>query len=90
VIYALGYLDLKGDGPMVIEVQPGLQGILDDFWQRPIRSEGKIDGRVWCGDVGLPGPDKSRPFNPDTRMRALIGKGAKMAYRMGHAIIYNP
>ncbi len=25
VIYALGYLDLKEDGPMVIEVPPGLQ-----------------------------------------------------------------
>src|SRR5215470_8703568 len=60
VIYALGYLDLKEDGPMVIEVPPGLQGILDDFWQRPICSEGKIEGRVWCGDVGLPGPDKGK------------------------------
>ena len=57
VIYALGYLDLKEDGPMVIEVPPGLQGILDDFWQRPIRSEGEIEGREWAGDVGLPGPD---------------------------------
>ena len=46
VIYALGYLDLKEDGPMVIEVPPGLQGVLDDFWQRPICSEGEIDGRV--------------------------------------------
>src|SRR6185369_10728272 len=44
VIYALGYLDLSEDGPMVIEVPPGLQGILDDFWQRPIPSEGPIDG----------------------------------------------
>jgi len=60
VIYALGYLDLKADGPMVIEVPPGLQGILDDFFQRPICSEGKIDGRIWCGDVGLPGPDKGK------------------------------
>jgi hypothetical protein len=57
VIYALGYLDLKDDGPIVIEVPPGLQGILDDFFQRPICSEGEIEGRVWCGDVGLPGPD---------------------------------
>jgi hypothetical protein len=32
VIYALGYLDLKEDGPLVIEVPPGLQGIIDDFW----------------------------------------------------------
>src|SRR5499433_2657878 len=60
VIYALGYLDLKEDGPMVIEVPPGLQGILDDFWQRPICSEGPIDGKVWCGDVGLPGPDAGK------------------------------
>jgi hypothetical protein len=60
VIYALGYLDLKEDGPMVIEVPPGLQGILDDFWQRPICSEGEIGGKVWCGDVGLPGPDQGK------------------------------
>jgi hypothetical protein len=60
VIYALGYLDLKEDGPMVIEVPLGLQGILDDFWQRPICSEGEIDGKLWCGDVGLPGPDHGK------------------------------
>lgn len=60
VIYGLGYLDLKEDGPMVIEVPPGLQGIIDDFFQRPIPSEGEIDGRKWAGDVGLPGPDKGK------------------------------
>ncbi|AZG15961.1 MULTISPECIES: DUF1254 domain-containing protein [Cupriavidus] len=60
VIYAMGYLDLKEDGPMVIEVPPGLQGILDDFFQRPICTEGEIEGRRWCGDVGLPGPDKGK------------------------------
>ena len=60
VIYAMGYLDLKADGPMVIEVPPGLQGILDDFFQRPICSERKIAGRIWCGDVGLPGPDRGK------------------------------
>src|SRR5215475_9778112 len=60
VIYALGYLDLKEDGPIVIEVPAGLQGILDDFWQRPICSEGPIGGKVWCGDVGLPGPDAGK------------------------------
>jgi hypothetical protein len=57
VIYALGYLDVAKDGPMVIEVPPGLQGILDDFFQRPICGP-KLNGRTWCGDVGLPGPDK--------------------------------
>jgi Protein of unknown function (DUF1254) len=60
VIYALGYLDLNQDGPIVIEVPPGLQGILDDFWQRPIPSQGEIDGRQWSGDVGLPGPDHGK------------------------------
>ncbi len=63
VIYALGYLDLLDDGPMVIEVPPGLQGILDDYFQRPICSEGPIDGKTWCGDVGLPGPDKGKGGN---------------------------
>ena len=63
VIYALGYLDLKEDGSMVIEVPPGLQGILDDFWQRPITSVGEIEGRRWAGDVGLPGPDRGKGGN---------------------------
>jgi hypothetical protein len=60
VIYALGYLDLKEDGPLVIEAPPSLQGIIDDFRQRPIPSAGEIDGRTWSGDVGLPGPDKGK------------------------------
>jgi hypothetical protein len=45
VIYAMSYIDLK-DGPVVIDAPPMVQGLLDDFWQRPIT------------DVGLPGPDK--------------------------------
>jgi hypothetical protein len=60
VIYAMGYLDLKQDGPIVIEVPPGLQGILDDFFQRPICTVETIYERIWCGDVGLPGPDRGR------------------------------
>src|SRR5262249_2242362 len=35
VIYAMSYLDLGRDGPMVFEAPPGLQGILLDFWQKP-------------------------------------------------------
>lgn len=46
VIYGMGYLDLQKDGPTVIEVPPKLQGILDDFWHRPLT------------DVGFVGPDK--------------------------------
>ena len=31
VIYAMSYLDVGRDGPMVFEAPPGLQGILLDF-----------------------------------------------------------
>lgn len=48
VIYAMGYIDLQKDGPTVIEVPPLLQGILDDFWHRPL------------SDVGFVGPDKGK------------------------------
>ena len=75
VIYAMGYVDLK-DGPLVIEAPEGLQGILDDAFQRPICSETKIAGKLWCGDVGLPGPDKGKGgkyllLPPDWRPRAV-------------------
>jgi hypothetical protein len=56
VIYAMSYLDLGKDGPMVFEASPGLQGILLDFWQRPIPGP-IIGGQAFFGDVGLPGPD---------------------------------
>ena len=56
VIYAMSYIDVGKDGPMVLEVPPGLQGILLDFWQRPILGP-NIDGHSFFGDVGLPGPD---------------------------------
>src|SRR5580698_3319683 len=36
VIYAMSYVDLGKDGPLVLEAPPMLQGILLDFWQRPI------------------------------------------------------
>ena len=53
VIYAMSYVDLGKDGPLVFEAPPNLQGILLDFWQRPI----PVDGGKFFGDVGLPGPD---------------------------------
>jgi hypothetical protein len=56
VIYAMSYLDLGRDGPMVFEAAPGLQGILLDFWQRPIPGP-KIGTIQFAGDIGLPGPD---------------------------------
>src|SRR5215813_14119340 len=56
VIYAMSYLDVGKDGPIVFEAPPGLQGILLDFWQNPIPGP-TIDKRSFYGDVGLPGPD---------------------------------
>ena len=59
VIYAMAYVDVGTDGPLVIEIPPEQQGILDDFWQRPV-SGPTVDGKTYAGDVGLPGPDKGR------------------------------
>src|SRR5438067_1952770 len=56
VIYAMSYVDLGKDGPLVFEAPPQLQGILLDFWQRPI----PVDGGKFFGDVGLPGPDAGK------------------------------
>jgi hypothetical protein len=33
-----------------------LQGILFDYWQRPIPGPA-INGKAFFGDIGLPGPD---------------------------------
>src|SRR5262245_32002813 len=56
VIYAMSYLDVGKDGPLVFEAPPGLQGILLDFWQRPIPGP-MIAGQTFFGDVGFAGPD---------------------------------
>jgi len=56
VIYAMSYVDLGKDGPLVFEAPPQLQGVLLDFWQRPI----PVDGGKFFGDVGLPGPDAGK------------------------------
>jgi hypothetical protein len=56
VIYAMSYVDLGKDGPLVFEAPPNLQGILLDFWQRPI----PVDGGKYSGDVGFAGPDQGK------------------------------
>jgi hypothetical protein len=56
VIYAMSYVDLGKDGPLVFEAPPMLQGILLDFWQRPI----PVDGGKFFGDVGFFGPDAGK------------------------------
>jgi hypothetical protein len=56
VIYAMSYVDLGKDGPLVMDAPPNLQGILLDFWQRPI----PVDGGRYAGDVGFFGPDQGK------------------------------
>lgn len=59
VIYALSYVDMGKDGPLVFEAPPGLQGMFLDVWQRPIGGP-TLDGKTYLGDIGLPGPDKGK------------------------------
>jgi hypothetical protein len=56
VLYAMSYVDLGKDGPLVFEAPPELQGILLDYWQRPI----PVDGGKFFGDVGFFGPDQGK------------------------------
>jgi hypothetical protein len=56
VIYAMSYVDLGKDDPLVFDAPPMLQGILLDFWQRPI----PFDGGNFAGDVGFFGPDQGK------------------------------
>jgi hypothetical protein len=53
LIYGMVFANLGETGPLVFEAPPKLQGILLDFWQRPM----PVDGGKFFGDVGLPGPD---------------------------------
>ncbi|WP_246779280.1 DUF1254 domain-containing protein [Rhizobium sp. RHZ01] len=52
-MYAVGYLDLGKEGPLVVELPPKLMGFMSDFMAVPIPA----DGGVFAGDVGLDGPD---------------------------------
>lgn len=59
VIYCLGFADLSETGPLVLEAPAHIQGLLDDFWHRPLTGP-QIDGVQYLGDIGIPGPDKGR------------------------------
>jgi hypothetical protein len=52
-MYAVGYLDLGKEGPLVVELPSMLLGFMSDFMAVPIPA----DGGVFAGDVGLSGPD---------------------------------
>jgi hypothetical protein len=55
-LYAMGYVNLAKDGPIVVEVPAKNQGILDDFFQRPLTGP-TINGKAYFGDFGFVGPD---------------------------------
>lgn len=57
VIYCMGFADLSETGPLVLEAPPKIQGLMDDFWHRPLTGP-NIDGVQYLGDIGIPGPDK--------------------------------
>ena len=48
VVYVFNYLDLKADGPTVMEVPAKLAAMLDSMWDQPIT------------DIGATGPDKGK------------------------------
>lgn len=89
VVYAMGYLDLA-DGPLAVEVPPGILGMFDDFWQRPVQGP-TIDGHLWKGDVGMAGPDRGGggtyvgPENPGEAanwLRTVPGQGYFVILRL--------
>ncbi|MGB8713239.1 MAG: DUF1254 domain-containing protein [Onishia taeanensis] len=47
-LYALTYLDLKSEGPLVVELPPDMLGFLDDAWFR------------FIGNLGVIGPDQGK------------------------------
>lgn len=47
-VYGITFLDLKADGPTVVEVEPGMLGLVNDMWMREITN------------VGPAGPDQGR------------------------------
>src|SRR5262249_47017702 len=52
-----GFADLAETGPLVVDAPPKIQGLMDDFWHRPLTGP-NIDGVQYLGDIGIPGPDK--------------------------------
>jgi hypothetical protein len=47
-IYGVTFLSLDTDGPTVVDVPPGVLGLVDDMWMRPVE------------DIGPSGPDAGR------------------------------
>jgi hypothetical protein len=87
-LYALGYIDLKTEGPLVIELPAGMLGFVDDAWFRFVENLGAIGPDKGAGGKYLflpPGhkgdvPDGYFVVRSDTYsnlvfLRASIAKG---------------
>ena len=64
-LYALGYLDLKKDGPLVVELPPGMLGFVDDAWFRFVENLGAIGPDKGAGGKYLMLPPDHRGSVPD-------------------------
>ncbi len=64
-LYALGYLDLKKDGPLVIELPPGMLGFVDDAWFRFVENLGAIGPDKGAGGKYLMLPPDHQGSVPD-------------------------
>ncbi|MFX0547133.1 DUF1254 domain-containing protein [Roseovarius sp. S1116L3] len=91
-LYALGYMDLKKDGPLVIELPPGMLGFVDDAWFRFVENLGAIGpdkgqgGKYLMLPPGYQGdvPDgyfviESPTYNNLVFLRGSIAKGLEPA-----------
>lgn len=58
VIYGMAFLDVS-KGPLILDVSPKLQGLMNDMWHRPLKGP-NINGVQYLGDLGIPGPDKGK------------------------------
>lgn len=60
VIYGLAWLDMKETGPLVIDLPPALQSLMDDMRHDALIGPMKEDGTHYFGDMGNAGPDKGK------------------------------
>ena len=72
-LYAVNYLDLKSDGPLVVELPPGMLGFLDDAWFRFVSNLGAIGpdqgkgGKYLLLPPGYEGPEPEGYFIVKTK-----------------------
>ncbi len=61
--------------------------MLNRFIQHEYADPADMEMRGMLAALGI---EKGKPFKPDSRTRDLLDKAAKTAYRIGHAIAYEP